>query len=81
MSSIATWIEPSATDNVGVITTSNNFNPGATFDVGTTVVNYIFADAAGNPASCSFDVTVIGEFSSTCKENRVLVLLPNGADF
>eukprot|EP00057_Strongylocentrotus_purpuratus_P028698 XP_011683172.1 PREDICTED: uncharacterized protein LOC578978 isoform X16 [Strongylocentrotus purpuratus] len=59
VSSVATWIEPSATDNVGVITTSNNFSPGATFNIGTTVVTYIFADAAGNPASCSFDVTVI----------------------
>ena len=59
-SSVGTWIEPGATDNVGVVSTSNNFSPGASFDVGTTVVTYIFADAAGNPASCSFDVTVIG---------------------
>ncbi|XP_041454248.1 mucin-17-like isoform X7 [Lytechinus variegatus] len=59
VSSVATWIEPSATDNVGVITTINNFNPGDIFNVGTTRVTYSFGDAAGNPASCSFDVTVI----------------------
>ncbi|XP_071489593.1 uncharacterized protein [Diadema antillarum] len=60
--SLATWIEPTAIDNVAVASVSNNFNPGTSFPLGTTVVTYSFSDAAGNPASCSFDITVsVGE--------------------
>jgi hypothetical protein len=55
----ATWTAPTATDNCGVTSNSNNYSPGATFPSGTTTVNYVFGDAAGNSSTCSFTVTVI----------------------
>ncbi|KAJ8029271.1 Hyalin [Holothuria leucospilota] len=52
------WTEPSAEDNSGSVTITNNFSPGDSFPIGTTTVRYAFADAAGNSASCSFLVTI-----------------------
>lgn len=43
---------------------------GSTFPLGTTTVTYQATDAAGNTASCSFDVTVTGVPPSiTCPDN------------
>jgi len=53
-----TWTVPTANDNTAVATLTSSFNPGAAFPVGTTTVTYSVADIYGNPASCSFDVTV-----------------------
>ncbi len=56
---IATWTEPRASDDSGAIPSrSSNHNPGELFPIGSTLVSYIFADASGNQASCSFTVTV-----------------------
>ncbi len=49
---------PSASDNVGVATVSNN-HPSNIYPVGTTVVTWTATDAAGNSAVCSQTVTVI----------------------
>lgn len=58
-----TWNVPSATDNCGTVTTTNNFNSGDFFQVGTTTVTYTFTDSAGNFSVCTFDVTVIDTIS------------------
>ena len=59
-SQTATWTEPTATDNCnGALTFfSRSHIPGSTFAVGTTPVNYVFKDAAGNTSTCNFNVIV-----------------------
>ncbi|XP_072017890.1 chymotrypsin-like protease CTRL-1 isoform X2 [Amphiura filiformis] len=55
-----TWTEPSATDNSGTVSlTSQTHTPGSFFVVGTTQVTYIFTDASGNTATCTFNVHVV----------------------
>ncbi|XP_071823795.1 uncharacterized protein [Apostichopus japonicus] len=59
---VVRWTEPTATDLSGtVIMTSRSNGPGESFSIGLTTVAYIFSDASGNAASCSFVVTVITE--------------------
>lgn len=59
-SKTATWTEPTATDNCGgsLAFFSRSHAPGASFNVGTTPVTYVFKDAAGNQSSCTFNVVV-----------------------
>jgi hypothetical protein len=40
---------------------TQNYFPGSSFPIGTTVVTYTAADNAGNSVSCSFSVTVIDQ--------------------
>jgi gliding motility-associated-like protein len=55
---IVNWIVPTTSDNCpGVILTADH-NSGDNFPLGTTTVTYTATDAAGNTATCSFDVTV-----------------------
>jgi gliding motility-associated-like protein len=54
----ATWIAPTASDNCTLSSITSNYGPGYAFPYGTTTVTYTAADAAGNVASCSFNVTV-----------------------
>jgi uncharacterized repeat protein (TIGR01451 family) len=58
---VVSWVEPTATDNCGGVLPvfSRTKAPGSTFPLGTTSVTYVFKDASGNQASCSFNVTVI----------------------
>ncbi len=51
------WTAPTASDNCEVTLTSTH-EPGDLFDLGTTTVVYTATDAAGNTATCSFDVTI-----------------------
>ena len=59
---VATWTEPTATDNCTATANLVRFRshaPGATFPVGVTTVKYAFTDVAGNTSdTCSFAVTV-----------------------
>ena len=55
------WVAPTATDNSGTQTLTSTHNPGDSFPIGTTPVTYTSTDAAGNTATCSFDVIVTGE--------------------
>ncbi|MFN8395413.1 MAG: HYR domain-containing protein, partial [Bacteroidia bacterium] len=59
-SAAVTYSAPNGTDNcTGATTTQIAGNAsGATFALGTTTNTFQVADAAGNTASCSFDVTV-----------------------
>lgn len=52
------WDEPTASDDVGVVSFVSTREPGDTFQAGTTTVVYSATDAAGNLASASFTVTV-----------------------
>ena len=55
---VATWTEPTATDNSGISPTRlQTHRSGESFSVGQTEVTYIFTDQAGNAATCSFTVT------------------------
>lgn len=60
------WTEPTASDTSGLVSLlSNNYNSGDVFSVGDTIVEYVFVDAHGNQAVCSFIVRVTaGEFLS-----------------
>ncbi|HEY0109281.1 MAG TPA: HYR domain-containing protein, partial [Fibrella sp.] len=58
-SQTASWTAPTATDNCGgAVAVSSNYQPGATFPVGTTTVTYTFTDAENNSSTCSFNVVV-----------------------
>jgi len=52
------FIAPSATDNCAA-TTACSPDSGALFPLGTTTVACVSVDAAGNSASCTFDVAVV----------------------
>ena len=55
---IASWAEPTATDNCSVSSVLGSHSPGNTFPVGTTAVSYTATDDNGNTTVCEFDVTV-----------------------
>ncbi|MBL7950886.1 MAG: HYR domain-containing protein, partial [Flavobacteriales bacterium] len=57
----ATWTVPTFTDNCtgGSITRTAGPAPGSAFPIGTNTVTYTAMDAAGNPSTCSFTVTVV----------------------
>ena len=56
------WTAPTATDNFVIQMLTSTHNPGDSFPIGTTAVTYTSTDAAGNVASCTFDVVVDGKF-------------------
>ena len=56
-----TWMPPTFTDNVGVVSVLSNHQPGFTMDAYKTIkVQYEALDAAGNAAYCTFKVTLDG---------------------
>ena len=56
------WIEPTATDNSGVLLTmSSNHKPLERFKQGTHVITYTTADQSGNKATCTFTIDVRGK--------------------
>ncbi len=60
-SAVVTWVTPppTVTDNCpNPAITSSTSDPGDTFPIGTTQVTYTATDAAGNTATCNFNVTV-----------------------
>ena len=58
----ATWPEPTASDNSGMVTLTSDGNPGDTFPLGPTTVTYTATDGSGNTVSdCAFSITVVGE--------------------
>ncbi len=52
------WTEPSATDNCNLSSFTGSHSPGV-FPKGLTTVIYTATDAAGNTATCSFNVNVV----------------------
>ena len=57
-SAVVTFADPSASDNCGTATVVCTPASGSTFPTGTTTVNCVATDAAGNTSSSSFMVTV-----------------------
>lgn len=68
-SAIATWVNPTATDNCGTPNLTSNFNSGQSFPVGTSLVTYTATDGAGNFSECSFSVTVSSIAVGGCTNN------------
>ncbi|WP_232333190.1 HYR domain-containing protein [Mariniflexile maritimum] len=59
---------PNATDNVGAtVTQTNGLASGAMYPIGTTTNTFQAKDAAGNTATCSFEVTVTRNAPSSDK--------------
>lgn len=50
---------PTAADNCGIASFVGSHTSGQTFPVGTTTVEYVAIDNAGNTDTCSFDITVV----------------------
>ena len=61
LSKAITWIEPTFTDNVGVVSIQSNRDPG--FEMNTYMsltIRYTALDAAGNVVYCLFNITLDG---------------------
>ena len=57
---IVTWNQPIASDNSGQTpNVQTTHQSGSSFPVGTSTVIYTFTDAAGNEATCSFNVNIV----------------------
>jgi large repetitive protein len=55
---VATWANPTITDNCGTPTLTSNYGSGTCFKLGTTTVTYTGKDTKNNTATCTFNVTV-----------------------
>ena len=58
---VVTWTPPTVTDNSGSYTVTSSHSSGSSFSIGITTVTYSVVDAAGNIASYSFNITVVGK--------------------
>ena len=56
---VVSWTAPAFTDNCAGGTLTSTKAPGSTFSKGITTVIYTATDAAGNTATCSFNVDVV----------------------
>ena len=57
---IATWTEPTATDDSGEpVKVARSHAPFTRFPLGPTRVVYYFTDSSGNRANCSFTVSIV----------------------
>lgn len=55
------WTTPVAADNCSTVTMTSTHTPGADFPLGITAVTYTARDAAGNTATCTFQVEVTSD--------------------
>ncbi|MFD2201457.1 HYR domain-containing protein, partial [Shivajiella indica] len=78
---IVNWTAPTATDNSGLVNLTSNFEPGSFFPVGTTVVTYTATDAAGNTATCSFEVIVSDNEVPNVQTRNVLIEIEAGSTY
>ena len=53
-------MEPSVTDNSGIVSMVSNYSPGDEFFIGETLVTYTAIDPYGNTCTYIFTVTVYG---------------------
>ena len=56
-----TWTPPAVADHDTRLQSTVSHTPGSTFGLQTTPVRYTFTDGAGNSATCTFTITVIGK--------------------
>ena len=57
-SALASWTQPTATDNCGTVNLTSTHTSGSSFNEGTTTVTYTATDGCGNSSTASFTVTV-----------------------
>jgi len=62
---VATWAEPTASDNCSVLSMTSDHASGSVFPEGDTVVSYLATDESGNTTSSSFTITVLDSESPT----------------
>jgi hypothetical protein len=55
---VASWLEPSASDNCGLASLTGTSSPGGFYPVGQTTVTYTASDIYGNSTADSFTITV-----------------------
>ena len=60
---VATWIEPTDTDNSGHHTLTSSHQPADSFQIGVTMVNYTSVDPSGNMVSGEFYVNITGRLN------------------
>jgi len=70
-SPVVFWSAPTATDNCSAVNITSNYNPGDTFPLGTTTVNYVAMDATGNSSFCSFTVTYVSSSGAPVNDNCI----------
>ena len=56
-----TWTEPTATDNDNLASLMTNIQPGTPLGVGASDVIYTAVDDSANSATCTFQITILGE--------------------
>ena len=61
-SSLVTWIEPSVTDNSGIVSMTSDFSPGDKFFIGQTPVTYTAVDPFGNNQTYVITVIIYGMY-------------------
>lgn len=60
-SQVATWTEPSASDECGVASFTSTHASGSVFPLGVTTVQFTAKDETGHTTTCSFTVTVVDD--------------------
>ena len=60
----AYWSSVLPSDNVNVTYTNSSHQPGQVFEVGTTAVEYVAKDAAGEEGFCRFNVVIEGTYQT-----------------
>ena len=62
-SAMVVWQEPVAIDETGdTVSGLRTHLSGEKFPLGTTRIEYIFADDSRNEATCTFDITVVCKY-------------------
>ncbi len=61
---VATWVQPSSSDNCSAVNLTSTHSSGSSFEEGTTTVTYTATDDCGNSNTSSFTVTVDCECTS-----------------
>jgi hypothetical protein len=69
---IATWAEPTITDNCGVHATMVTHPSGSAFPIGTTTVEYHAVDLSGNATIATFNVTIVNDLAVTANPTDAL---------
>eukprot|EP00667_Euglena_gracilis_P000070 EG_transcript_70 len=66
------WTPPTASDNLGVVSFTSNYAPGARLPFGVTQVTYVALDASNNNGNCTFSITVLDTEAPrfTCPANQ-----------
>jgi hypothetical protein len=68
---VATWTEPTVTDNCSTPSVSSTYTSGSSFPIGTMTVVYTAKDAFSNTSTCSFTVTVSPASGNPCANDVI----------